>query len=144
MQRHRSDHQKAVEHRDALISSGGCLLVEWPRNAASSGQYSFIHCASDALYNSALVLGLKGNGNWKQDHSRQGEEGRTKGQRYQGEERWCQDGRSPMVEPRNGCCGACYGNHQPLLLCFHWRLHVAAEFLPVAPGCLHGKLQDSH
>jgi hypothetical protein len=67
LQRHKSDHQKAVKHRDALISSGGCLLVERPRNAASSGQYSFMHCASDALYNSGLVLGLKGNGNWKQD-----------------------------------------------------------------------------
>ena len=26
-----------------------------------------MHCASDALHNSGLVLGLKGNGNWRQD-----------------------------------------------------------------------------
>ena len=67
LQRHKRQYEKAVKHRDALISSGGCLLVERPRNAASSGQYSFMHCASDALYNSGLVLGLKGNGNWRQD-----------------------------------------------------------------------------
>ena len=50
------DYRAAVKIRDSLIASGGCLLVQRPSNAASSRQYSFVHCASDALFNSGLIF----------------------------------------------------------------------------------------